>query len=121
MKLRMLQLLKRFCGWVCWRLAGKRPLVIPCWGRAGHILRLRLPTTFSDKWQTVDIGFDPIPAYNGAPPYIGVNNPGNRAKETFGCKGISPQYAGDLLQLDQTFCGFFGVYGEQAVDAPWPS
>jgi hypothetical protein len=115
MKLRMLQLLKKIL-WVGllafgWQTAFGYSLL----GPSGTYTTTTLPTTFSDKWQTVDIGFDPIPAYNGAPPYIGVNNLAT------GPKNIGEGYRRNTpviyYSFDQNFAGFFGVYGEQAVDS----
>ena len=69
--------------------------------------------TFGDSWQTEIIGFNPIPAYSGAPPYLGYD------LLAIGPKNLGEGYRRNTPVIyygfDQNFARFFGVDGEQAV------
>jgi hypothetical protein len=73
-----------------------------------------VPATFGDPWQVETIGFNPIPTYDGAPPYIGID------PLAIGPKNIGEGYRRNTpviyYAFDQNFATFFGVNGEQAVD-----
>ena len=73
-----------------------------------------LPATFGDLWQAAVIGFNPFPAYNGAPPYLGADGLAT------GPKNIGEEYRWSTpviyYSFDQNFADFFGADGEQAVD-----
>jgi hypothetical protein len=116
MKLRMLQLLKKVL-WVGllafgWQSAFGYSLLGPSAAYLG------VPSTFGDKWQTVDIGFDPIPSYLGAPPYVGPDGlaigPKNIGE---GYRRNTPVIYYAFDGIDGSFAKFFGVSGEQAVDS----
>jgi hypothetical protein len=72
-----------------------------------------VPTTFGDAWQQEIIGFDPIAAYNGAPPYIGPD------ALAIGPKNLGEGYRRNTsviyYSFDQNFSDYFGANGEQAV------
>jgi hypothetical protein len=71
--------------------------------------------SFADTWQQEIIGFNPITSYLGAPPYLGPEVLAS------GPKNIGEGYRRNTpviyYSFDQSFAGFFGVYGEQAVDS----
>jgi hypothetical protein len=75
---------------------------------------LGAPSTLADSWQTELIGFNPIPAYIGAPPYIGAD------PLAIGPKNIGEGYRRNTPVIyygfDRNFSKYFGVNGEQAVD-----
>jgi Putative Ig domain len=113
MKLRMLQLLKKVL-WVGllafgWQTAFGFSLLGPAnngGGTTGYI---------ADTWQQEIIGFNPISSYLGAPPYLGPEALAS------GPKNIGEGYRRNTpviyYSFDQSFAGFFGVNGEQAVDS----
>jgi hypothetical protein len=113
MKLRMLQLLKKVL-WVGllafgWQTAFGFSLLGPVnngGGATGYI---------ADTWQQEIIGFNPISSYLGAPPYLGPDALAS------GPKNIGEGYRRNTpviyYSFDQSFAGFFGVNGEQAVDS----
>jgi hypothetical protein len=71
-------------------------------------------STFGDAWQQEIIGFNPILAYNGAPPYLGPD------ALAIGPKNIGEGYRRNTpviyYAFDRNFSQtYFGVAGEQAV------
>jgi hypothetical protein len=112
MKSRMLQLLKKVLwmgllvfGWqTVWgfSLLGPANNGVPANG------------SIADTWQQEIIGFNPITAYSGAPPYLGAD------ALAIGPKNIGEGYRRNTpviyYSFDQNFAGYFGVNGEQAVD-----
>jgi Putative Ig domain len=115
MKLRMLQLLKKIL-WVGllafgWQTAFGYSLLGPSATYTGVL------SGFGDQWETVDIGFNPIPNYNGAPPYLGFDilaiGPKNISE---GYRRNTPVIYYAFDGIDGSFAKFFGVNGEQAVD-----
>ena len=75
-----------------------------------------VPGTFGDAWEQEIIGFNPIPAYNGAPPYLGAD------PLATGPKNIGEGYRRNTQVIyyafdgsDGSFATYFGANGEQAV------
>lgn len=72
-----------------------------------------VPATFGDAWEAEIIGFDPIPNFLGAPPYLGADG------VAIGPKNIAEGYRRNTpviyYAFDQNFAGYFGADGEQAV------
>jgi hypothetical protein len=69
--------------------------------------------SLADTWQVEAIGFNPIPEFRGAPPYLGYDTLG------IGPKNLGEGYRWNTPVIyygfNQNFWDYFGVNGEQAV------